>query len=92
MSINRMFLVLVYDIHQHPLDSLRLFTVDFDFEQIACTMNECNHGSWQVFREAPSLFRDLETLFSDSWARPGVDLQPEMRSLGCSWHLLAQLS
>ena len=36
----------------------------------------------QVFRGTSSLFRDLEGLFADSWARPGVDLQPEVTSLG----------
>ena len=36
----------------------------------------------QVFRGLPSLLRDLEGLFADSWARPGVDLQPEMTPLG----------
>ena len=36
----------------------------------------------QVFRGTSSLFRDLEGLFADSWARPGVDLQPGVTSLG----------
>ena len=32
----------------------------------------------QVGCGAESLFQDLDSLFSDSWARPGVDLKPEM--------------
>ena len=36
---------------------------------------------WQVLSDADSLFRDLDVLFFDSWARPGVDLQPEITCL-----------
>ena len=36
---------------------------------------------FQVGLAAESLFRELDSLFLDSWARPGVDLQPEMASL-----------
>lgn len=37
---------------------------------------------WQVFDDSDSLFNDLTSLFADSWARPGVDLRPEMLPLG----------
>ncbi len=36
----------------------------------------------QVFDDSDSLFNGLTSLFSDSWARPGVDLRPEMLPLG----------
>lgn len=35
----------------------------------------------QVMNEAASLFGDLDALFFNSWARPGVDLQPEILQL-----------
>ncbi|CAL1126512.1 unnamed protein product [Cladocopium goreaui] len=39
----------------------------------------------KVFRGIPRLLGDLEGLFADSWARPGVDLQPEMTELCQTW-------
>eukprot|EP00434_Breviolum_minutum_P016872 symbB.v1.2.014887.t1/scaffold1099.1/size138014/3 len=39
----------------------------------------------KVFDDSDSLFNDLTSLFADSWARPGVDLRPEMLDLCETW-------
>lgn len=39
---------------------------------------------------AESLFRELDSLFLDSWARPGVDLQPEMAQICETWRRAQQ--
>ncbi|CAK8987216.1 unnamed protein product [Durusdinium trenchii] len=39
----------------------------------------------KVLSDADSLFRDLDVLFFDSWARPGVDLQPEITDVCDTW-------
>jgi len=36
----------------------------------------------QVMTETEVLFQELDALFFNSWARPGVDLQPEIWQLG----------
>eukprot|EP00913_Durusdinium_trenchii_P020543 g19296.t1 len=49
------------------------------------THEASDHWKQKVLGDADSLFRDLDALFFDSWARPGVDLQPEIASICDKW-------
>ncbi|CAK8990545.1 USP domain-containing protein [Durusdinium trenchii] len=49
------------------------------------THEASDHWKQKVLGDADSLFRDLDALFFDSWARPGVDLQPEITSICDKW-------